>query len=309
MSIPKTGAAVKVHTERITTKLRIPVQQHLVTLAGYTVLIITAAIFVFLLHQSWPFFRENVGLTFITGDRWLPVSFPPTFQIRGFLVSSLLITATALILGCPIGILSAVTMSEILPKKWSVAGRSVFETTAGIPSVVFGFLGLRLVAPAVSRVFNLPTGLTGFTAGIVLSVMILPTLVSLAEEALNAVPREYAEASYALGATRWQTIWLVVVPAAKSGMLAAILLAVGRAIGETMTVLMVAGGRLNTPQSIFDPMRTITALIAAEVNNAARYSPQYHALFAAGLVLFVITFGINALAGKIIINKVKGGGR
>lgn len=296
-------------TRRAVGRLKTPIQQRLVTLAGYMVLILTAAIFVFLLLQSWPFFREHANLDFFTGDRWLPVSFPPTFQIRGFLVSSVYIAGLAILLGCPLGIISAITMSELLPKRVSMLLRSVFEVTAGIPSVVFGFLGLRLVAPFVARTLNLPTGLTGFTAGLVLSVMILPTLVSLAEEALNAVPREYAEASYALGATRWQTIWRVIVPAGKSGILAAVLLATGRAIGETMTVLMVGGGRLNTPSSIFDPMRTVTALIAAEVNNAARYSPQYHALFAAGLVLFIITFAINALAAKVIVKRVRGDGK
>ncbi|HSL93347.1 MAG TPA: phosphate ABC transporter permease subunit PstC [Bacillota bacterium] len=291
---------------RIPGRFKTPIPQRLVSLAGYTVLILTGAIFIFLLLQSWPFFRDTADLTFLTGDRWLPVSFPPTFQIRGFLVSSAYIAGMAILLGCPLGIVSAITMSELLPKSAGLVVRSIFEFTAGIPSVVFGFLGLRLVAPFVARAFNLPTGLTGFTAGLVLSVMILPTLVSLAEEALNAVPREYAEASYALGATRWQTIWRVIVPAGKSGILAAVLLATGRAIGETMTVLMVAGGRLNTPGSIFDPMRTITALIGTEVNNAARYSPQYHALFAAGLVLFTITFAINALAAKVIVKRVRG---
>lgn len=280
-----------------------PVQQKIVTALGYTVLVLTAAIFVFLVSQSWPFLREHADLRFLTGDRWLPVSFPPSFEIRGFLVSTVLITAVAVSVGCPLGVLSAVSLAELLPKNISVVFRSIFEVTAGIPSVVFGFLGLRLVAPSVARVFGLETGLTGFSAGLVLSVMILPTLVSLAEEALRAVPREYAEASYALGATRWQTIWRVVVPSARGGLAAAILLALGRAIGETMTVLMVAGGRLNTPGSIFDPMRTITALIASEVNNAARYSPQYHALFAAGLVLFMITFAVNALAAKVIVAK------
>lgn len=283
-----------------------PTQQKLVTVAGYTVLVLTAAIFIFLLQQSWPFFREHAGLSFLTGDRWLPVSFPPSFQIRGFLVSTVLITLVAVVIGCPLGILSAISLAELLPQGISVVLRSVFEITAGIPSVVFGFLGLRIVAPIVAQVFHLQTGLTGFSAGLVLSVMILPTLVSLAEEALRAVPREYAQASYALGATRWQTIWRVIIPSARGGLAAAVLLALGRAIGETMTVLMVAGGRLNTPDSIFDPMRTITALIASEVNNAARYSAQYHALFAAGLVLFTITLAVNALAASVIVGK-KGG--
>ncbi|MDP3488417.1 MAG: phosphate ABC transporter permease subunit PstC [Bacillota bacterium] len=285
-----------------------PTQQKLVTVAGYTVLILTAAIFIFLLQQSWPFFREHAALSFLTGDRWLPVSSPPSFQIGSFLVSTLLITLVAVVLGCPLGILSAVSLAELLPQNISIVVRSIFEITAGIPSVVFGFLGLHLVAPFVARVFNLQTGLTGFSAGLVLSIMILPTLVSLAEEALRAVPREYAQASYALGATRWQTIWRVVVPSARGGLVAAILLALGRAIGETMTVLMVAGGRLSTPQSIFDPMRTITALIASEVKNTAWGSAQYHALFAAGLVLFIITLTVNALAASIIVGN-KGGKR
>ncbi|MBT9176829.1 MAG: Phosphate transport system permease protein PstC 2 [Firmicutes bacterium] len=280
-----------------------PYQQKLVTVAGYTVLLLTAAIFLFVAAQAWPFFREQVDLSFFTGDRWLPVSSPPTFQIKGFLVSSLMITTMAIVVGCPLGILSAVSLAELLPRQVSVRLRSVFEMTVGIPSVVFGFLGLTVVAPFVARVFNLNTGLTGFSAGLVLSVMVLPTLVSLADEALRAVPREYAEASYALGATRWQTIWRVIVPAARSGIIAAVLLAMGRAIGETMTVLMVAGGRLTTPGSIFEPMRPITALIAAEVTNAARHSEQYHALFAAGLVLFAITFAVNAIAAAVIVGK------
>ncbi|KAF0194326.1 MAG: phosphate transport system permease protein [Bacillota bacterium] len=278
-----------------------PTQQKLVIAAGYTVLILTVAIFVFLAHQSWPFFAEHADLSFVTGDRWLPVSFPPSFQIKGFLVSTLLITGVAVLLGCPLGVISAISLAELLPRQVGLVVRSLFEITAGIPSVVFGFLGLRIVAPYVARVFGLQTGLTGFSAGVVLSVMILPTLVSLAEEALRAVPREYAQASYALGATRWQTIWRVIVPSARGGIAAAILLAIGRAIGETMTVLMVAGGRLTTPGSIFDPMRTLTALIASEVKNAARNSAQYHALFAAGLVLFVITFAVNALAAAVIV--------
>jgi len=281
----------------------VPYQQRLVTIAGYTVLLLTAAIFLFLASQAWPFFSQQVDLSFFTGDRWLPVSSPPSFQIKGFMVSSFMITAMAIVVGCPIGILSAVSLAELLPRRISVLLRSVFEMTAGIPSVVFGFLGLTVIAPFVARTFNLNTGLTGFTAGLVLSVMVLPTLVSLADEALRAVPREYAEASYALGATRWQTIWRVIVPAARSGIIAAVLLAVGRAIGETMTVLMVAGGRLTTPGSIFEPMRPITALIAAEVTNAARHSEQYHALFAAGLMLFAITFAVNAIAAAVIVGK------
>ena len=280
-----------------------PYQQRLVTIAGYTVLLLTAAIFLFLASQAWPFFSQQVDLSFFTGDRWLPVSSPPSFQIKGFMVSSFMITAMAIVVGCPIGILSAVSLAELLPRRISVLLRSVFEMTAGIPSVVFGFLGLTVIAPFVARTFNLNTGLTGFTAGLVLSVMVLPTLVSLADEALRAVPREYAEASYALGATRWQTIWRVIVPAARSGIIAAVLLAVGRAIGETMTVLMVAGGRLTTPGSIFEPMRPITALIAAEVTNAARHGEQYHALFAAGLMLFAITFAVNAIAAAVIVGK------
>jgi len=281
----------------------VPYQQRLVTIAGYTVLLLTAAIFLFLASQAWPFFSQQVDLSFFTGDRWLPVSSPPSFQIKGFMVSSFMITAMAIVVGCPIGILSAVSLAELLPRRISVLLRSVFEMTAGIPSVVFGFLGLTVIAPFVARTFNLNTGLTGFTAGLVLSVMVLPTLVSLADEALRAVPREYAEASYALGATRWQTIWRVIVPAARSGIIAAVLLAVGRAIGETMTVLMVAGGRLTTPGSIFEPMRPITALIAAEVTNAARHGEQYHALFAAGLMLFAITFAVNAIAAAVIVGK------
>jgi phosphate transport system permease protein len=188
----------------------------------------------------------------------------------------------------------------VAPTYVSEAAKPVIEILAGIPSVMMGFIGLALLSPLVQSAFNLNTGLCGLTASIMLAMMSLPVIVSVSEDALHAVPKEFKEASYALGSTKWETIWHVCIPAALSGIAAAIMLGVGRAIGETMTVLMVAGGALAVPVSPVDPMTTMTSAIASGIGNAVRSGLQYQALFAIGLMLFILTLIVNWMAEKIL---------
>jgi phosphate transport system permease protein len=187
----------------------------------------------------------------------------------------------------------------------------MIEVLAGIPSVVLGFFGMTLLAPSLRESLNLPTGLTAFTGALILAYMALPTMISVAEDALDAVPISYRNASLAMGATQWQTIWRVVVPAAKSGILTAIMLGMGRAIGETMLVMMVTGNAARMPlglDAIFLPVRTMTATIAAEMGEVAQGSDHYHVLFGVGMLLFAITFIINLTAAQTMFRKRRRGG-
>ena len=196
----------------------------------------------------------------------------------------------------PIGLLTAIFIAEIAPRWLREILKPMIEIVAGIPSVVLGFFGMVVLSSVVRDTLNLPTGLTAFTGSIILAYMALPTIVSVAEDALDAVPRSYRDAALALGATRWQTIWMVTVKAGKSGILTAMMLGVGRAIGETMAVLMVTGNAARIalePGALFMPVRTMTATIAAEMGEVAQGSTHFHVLFAIGIVLFVITFIVN----------------
>jgi phosphate transport system permease protein len=180
--------------------------------------------------------------------------------------------------------------------------KPLIEILAGIPSIVLGFLGWVALAPIIQRA-GAPTGLTAFTGGLILAYMALPTIISIAEDAIDAVPKAYREGARAIGATEWQTTYRVVLPAARSGLVTAVMLGIGRAIGETMAVLMVTGNAANMPfgtQMLFEPVRTMTATIAAEMGEVAQGSPHYHMLFGIAIVLFLITFGINSLAARII---------
>jgi phosphate transport system permease protein len=216
-----------------------------------------------------------------------------------------MITLVATVIAMPIGVGCAAYLSEVAPVRVREIVKPIIELMAGIPSVMMGFIGLLLLSPLVQSVFNLNTGLCGLTAAVMLSMMSLPIIVSVSEDALHAVPREFKEASYALGATRWETIRYVCLPAALSGIAAAIMLGVGRAIGETMTVLMVAGGALAVPVSPIEPMTTMTSAIASGIGNAVRGGLQYKALFAIGLVLFLMTLGVNLMADRVLQKQKK----
>jgi phosphate transport system permease protein len=196
----------------------------------------------------------------------------------------------------PIGIGSAIYIAEIAPKWAKEILKAGIELLAAIPSVVLGFIGMVTLVPFVKNVFHLPTGLTALSGSIILAFMAMPTIVSIAEDALYSIPKTYKEAALAMGATRWQAIWRVMLRAASSGILAAIMLGIGRVIGETMAVMMITGNAAVIPHSLFAPVRTLTATIAAEMGEAVIGSEHYFALFAIGIVLFVISFAINVTA-------------
>ena len=225
--------------------------------------------------------------------------------------SSILVTLTAILIALPLGVATAVFVHEVAPRWAREILKPMIEVLAGIPSVVLGFFGVTVVAPLVRQVLNVPTGLSAFSGALLLGYMALPTIISVAEDALDAVPKSYRDAGLAMGATQWQTIWRVVVPAARSGIVTAVMLGVGRAIGETMAVMMVTGNAARMPltiDSLFRPVRTMTATIAAEMGEVANGSTHYHALFGIGILLFVATFVINLVAASTIFKKRRRGG-
>ncbi|MFO7675775.1 MAG: phosphate ABC transporter permease subunit PstC [bacterium] len=238
---------------------------------------------------------------FLFGTRWNPDAYgEPSYGLVPLLVGSLATTLIALAIGIPFGIAGAVFISERLKGRLRMLIKTVVELFAGFPSVVLGFFGLVVVAPFISRLFGVPSGLNLLNAGVLLALMSLPTIISVSDDALRVVPQSYREAAYALGATPWATAVRVVLPAAKSGILAAVMLGFGRAIGETMAVLMVAGNAPIIPKSLFDPVRTITATIAVELGETPFHTTHFYALFALGLVLFLIALGTNLLAESLI---------
>lgn len=271
-----------------------------VFLAGLFAIIVLLGIIAILIKEGLPIFAYSSPWRFLFGTKWYPVSEPPTFGILPFFVSTLMVTLIATAVAVPIGVGCAAYLSEVAPPRIRETVKPIIELLAGIPSVMMGFIGLMLLSPLVQSAFNLNTGLCGLTAAIMLSLMSLPVIVSVSEDALHAVPKEFKEASYALGATKWETIRHVCVPAALSGVGAAIMLGVGRAIGETMTVLMVAGGALAVPLSPTDPMTPMTSAIASGIGNAVRGGLQYQALFAIGLILFVMTLAVNLVADRVL---------
>jgi phosphate transport system permease protein len=256
-------------------------------------------IILFLFKEGLPIFKVVSIDKFFTGKFWYPTYEPPDFGILPLIAGTLVITAGATIFSVLPGIGTAIYIAELSHPKVKEFLKPIIELLAAIPSVIYGFFGMVVLSPFIQRIFNIPIGLNAFTASILLGIMAVPTIITLAEDAITSVPNYLREASYALGATKWDTITKVVIPAGSSGILNAIILGIGRAIGETMTVLMVAGGAAVIPKSIFSPVRTITATIAAEMGEAPMQSDHYHALFGIAIVLFSITTGINLLADYI----------
>ena len=268
----------------------------LIHLCGISSIIIVALIFLFLLKEGIALFHSVSVAEFLTGDRWYPISDPPRFGILPLILGSFVVTVGAIVLSVPLGIAAALLVSEIARGWVKETLKTGIELLAAIPSVVLGFIGMTLLAPVIKELFHLPTGLTALTGAITLALMAMPTIVSITEDALTAVPRGYREAALALGATRWQMMSRVLLPAARSGILAATMLGIGRVIGETMAVMMVTGNAAVIPHTMLRPVRTMTATIAAEMGETVRGSDHYAALFAIGIVLFVISFAINVLA-------------
>ncbi len=259
---------------------------------------------VYLVISGLPAIRE-IGLTdFLFGERWASTASDPAFGILPFILTSIYGTAGAIVIGVPIGFLTAVYLAKLAPAKVAAVIRTAVDLLAGIPSVVYGLIGMTVLVPAVRVTFHLASGATLFAAMIVLAVMILPSIISVSETALKAVPKEYEEASLALGATEIETYFRVSVPAASSGIAAAVVLGIGRAIGEAMAIMMVAGNVPNMP-SLFESVRFLTTAIASEMAYASFGTLQRNALFSIALVLFLFIMLINVLLNALLKREKK----
>jgi len=268
-------------------------------LNGIISILVLTIILIFLVYNSLKFFLNYPIFDFLGGTKWSPTSME-RYGILPLLTGSALITVGAIIIALPLGIGSAIYIGEMAPRAVRETLKPIIEVLATIPSVVIGFIGIQLIVPLIKGAFKLPIGLTALAGSIMLAFMSLPTIISISEDAINAVPIKYRHASLALGATKWETTYKVIIPAAKSGIVASVMLGLGRIVGETMTVLMVTG---NSPRIVFSwlqPVRTITATIAAEMGETVKGSMHFSALFAIGLVLFLITFLINFIADRFI---------
>lgn len=273
----------------------------------YFTLLTAALSIIFLFGIIFSIFREGFGvfadvgiIKFIFGSSWHPTHYEPDFGIFNLIVASLAVTAGALIVALPLGVGSAIYLSELANPKVREIVKPFIELLASIPSVIYGLFGMAFLSPFIRKLFNIPTGLNAFTASIVLGIMVIPIISSIAEDAFSSVSNSLREASYALGANKIETIFRVVLPSAKSGVMAGVLLGFGRAIGETMVVLMVAGGSPVLIKSIFQPVRPMTTAIAAEMGETIIGSMHYQALFGIAVVLFVITFASNMIMQMII---------
>jgi len=253
----------------------------------------------FLFKEGLPIFKTVSVKEFVFGKYWYPTSDPADFGILPLIVASLVVTFFSGLVSIPLGVMTAIYIAEIASNRVSEIVKPMVELLAALPSVVIGFFGMVLVAPFLQRVFDIPTGLNLFNAAIMLAFMSIPTICSISEDAIHSVPAALKEASVALGATHLQTIVRVILPASISGIGTAVILGLSRAIGETMVVLMVAGGAAMIPESIFDPVRPMPASIASEMAEAPVGSDHYYALFATGIVLFIFTLIFNIIADHI----------
>jgi phosphate transport system permease protein len=275
----------------------------LIRATGYSAILFLALILIFLLREGLPALGQ-VPLPALLGQRWYPIE--AYFGLLPLIGGTLVVTLGATAIAVPLGLGCAIFIAEVAPRWAREVLKPLVEVLAGLPSVVLGFIGMLALAPLVRESLGLPTGLTAFTGSLLLAGMALPTLVSVAEDALDTVPHSYRDAALALGATKWQAIWRVTLPAARSGVLTAIMLGIGRAIGETMTVMMVTGNAARLPfglDALFRPVRTLTATIAAEMGEVATGSTHYHVLFAVGLVLFVMSLVINLAASAVVFRQ------
>lgn len=263
-------------------------------------------VFYFLLSNSLPFFEKVTPGEFLTGDYWNPFSENPSYGVLPLLTGTFLVSLIAGIIAIPIGLGCSIYIAEIAPLKVKNILKPVIEVIAGIPSVVLGLFAVIVLADWVQRIFDPFSKLNALLAGLILAVMMIPIQVSIAEEAMNSVPRSLREASYALGATKWETIRHVVLPASLSGLIASVVLALGRAIGETMAVTMAAGNAAQVTSNPLFPVLTMPASLAIEIPEAVVGSTPYQALFAVGLLLFMITFAVNMIA-DIILTRFKEG--
>ena len=282
--------------------------QLLVFIGGISAIIFIIGIFIFITMEGMEFvFGRFDPLEFFTSEYWFPSDEDdPEFGILALIAGTASVTGLAMIVAIPFALGAAIYIGEFASGKTREYLKVLVELLAAIPSVVWGFIGLSIMNPLIIDVFDVPVGLNILNAGVILGLMAAPIMASIAEDALKAVPDSYREAAEAMGATRWQVIFKVVLPAAKNGLLGAVLLGVGRGFGETMAVLMATGHSVNIPGSIFDSVRALTATIAAELGETAVGSDHYGALFTIGIFLFLITFVIN-LSADLIVRGIRKG--
>jgi len=280
-------------------RIRERIYKGLFSLMAFASLIFLVGITLTLFVEGLPVFKEVGFFDFVFGKSWYPTYEPPDFGILPLILGSLWVTTGAVLFCVPVGVGSALFINELAGKRLKAVLKPIIEVLAGIPSIVYGFFGIVVIAPFIQRLLNLPVGLTAFTGSLMLGIMATPTVCSISEDALSFVPRSFREASLAVGANRWQTLTRVVFPASASGISTSIILGMSRAVGETMTVLMVTGGAAVIPHTLFQPIRPMTSTIAAEMGEAVMGSTHYHSLFAIGLILFFITFIFNVIAELI----------
>jgi len=277
-------------------KTKEKVIKNILLIFAFSSILFLTGIIIVLFKEGAPIFSKVGIQDFLFSSDWYPTYDPPGYGILNLLAASIVVTIGAMFIAVPLGVASAVHISYILPKKYKNIVKPTIEMLAGVPSVIYGLFGMKILGPFLREIFDLPTGLTALTAMIMLGIMALPTVVSLAEDAITAVPKSFRDASLALGANRLETMIRVILPTASSGIVTAVILGMGRAIGETMTVLMVAGGASLFPSNILKPVRPMTATIAAEMGEAPVGSEHYQALFGIAIILFLITLVFNIFA-------------
>jgi len=326
--MPKRSTAPARHRGQFLDALEKPIEW-IIHFCGWSSIIGIVAIFVFILKEAAPMLPKLDWIYFFTNPRWIPnpgEGNAPSFGALALLVGTFATTFTSLIIAVPVGLGAAVYISEFSKGKVKETLKIVIELLAAIPSIVWGFIGLMVIGPLIKSIFtatpgswwshamvtlHLASAETGaaqgtnlLTGGVILALMSVPVIVSLSEDALRAVPDSFREAAVALGANRWEMVSRVLFPAARNGLLAACLLGMGRAIGETMAVLLATGHNLRIPHALTDPVRTMTATIAAEMGETVNGGPHYRMLFVLGIVLFVITCSLN-VASDVIVKGVK----
>jgi len=275
----------------------------LIRLCGISATIFVLGIFLFVCREALPLWNtESFHLTeFLFSDQWYPTSeVTKRYGVLAMIAGTFSVTLLAMLMAAPLGVGAAIYISEFCKPRQREILKVVVELLAAIPSVVWGFAGLTMTSRLIVRYTNADVGVNMLNGAVLLTLMSVPIIVSLSEDALKAVPDSYREAALAMGATRWQTTWRVLLPAARNGLAAAMLLGFGRAIGETMAVLMATGHALTIPTSVLDPVRTLTANIAAELGESPVQSTHYQVLFLTGVLLFLITFVVNLSAGLFI---------
>jgi len=282
--------------------------QMLVFIGGISAIVFIIGIFIFITKEGLGFILDHFDFKeFFTSPYWYPADDDdPEYGILALIAGTASVTGLAMLVAIPFSLGAAIFIAEFATGKTREALKVLIELLAAIPSVVWGFIGLSIMNPLIIKLFDVPVGLNVLNAGIILGLMAAPIMTSIAEDALKAVPDRYREAAEAMGATRWQMILKTVLPAAKNGLLGAVLLGVGRGFGETMAVLMATGHSINIPHSIFDSVRALTATIAAELGETAVGSAHYQVLFTIGIFLFLITFVINLTADLVVRGVRKG---